>query len=179
MTPTAKLYGDSLYELAREEDLDGEILEQMDTVGELFSQNPEYLRLLSMPAVPKAERCGLIDEAFRGQVHQYLLNFLKILCENGTLAEFSGCTGEVRDRYNADHGIIEAAVTTAVPLSDSQREALCRRLETITGQTICLKCSVDPGVLGGIRLDMEGKRLEGTVKSRMAALRREIEGIIV
>ncbi len=38
------------------------------------------------PASPKKERCALLDEALRGQVHLYALNFMKILCEKGTLA---------------------------------------------------------------------------------------------
>lgn len=179
MTPVAKLYGDSLYELAAEEKKEAVILEQIDAVKELLHQNPDYLRLLSMPSIPKAERCSLIDEAFRDQVEGYLLNFLKILCENGTLSELSGCARQMRNRYNSDNGIIEATATAAISLSDAQKAALQKRLETVTGQKICLECKVDPAVLGGIRLDMEGTRLDGTVENRMAALRKEIAEIVL
>ncbi|MBO4992052.1 MAG: ATP synthase F1 subunit delta [Firmicutes bacterium] len=179
MTPVAKMYGGSLYDLASEENKAAEILEQVDMVNGLFRENPDYLRLLSTPAISKKERCGLIDEAFRGQVDGYLLNFLKILCENGTLNELSGCTREMRSRYNADNGIVEAVATAAIPLSDAQQEALRKRLAAITGRKICLECKVDPSVLGGIRLDMEGTRLDGTVESRISALRAEIAGIVL
>ena len=87
MTETAKMYGGSLYDLAAEEGLEPRILGELDEVQQLLKQNPDYLRLLSTPRIPKKERCGLLDEALRGQVHLYVLNFLKILCENGTLRE--------------------------------------------------------------------------------------------
>ena len=72
----------------------------------LFKANPDYLRLLSTPSIPKRERCGLLDEALRDQVHLYVLNFLKILCEKGTLRELSGCARAYRVRYNQAHGIL-------------------------------------------------------------------------
>ena len=91
MTETAKMYGGSLYDLAAEEGLETRILGELDEVQQLLKQNPDYLRLLSTPSIPKKARCGLLDAALRGQVHLYVLNFLKSLCEKGTLRELSGC----------------------------------------------------------------------------------------
>ena len=83
MTETAKMYGGSLYDLAAEEGLETRILGELDEVQQLLKQNPDYLRLLSTPSIPKKERCGLLDEALRGQVHLYVLNFLKKLNNEG------------------------------------------------------------------------------------------------
>ena len=177
MTETAKMYGGSLYDLAAEEGLETRILGELDEVQKLLKQNPDYLRLLSTPSIPKKERCGLLDEALRGQVHLYVLNFLKILCEKGTLRELSGCARAYRIRYNQAHGILEATAVSAVPLTEQQRAALHAKLESLTGKTIDLKTKVDAKVLGGIRLDIEGTELDGTVQNRLAALRRDIASV--
>ena len=177
MTETAKMYGGSLYDLAAEEGLETRILGELDEVQQLLKQNPDYLRLLSTPSIPKKERCGLLDEALRGQVHLYVLNFLKILCEKGTLRELSGCARAYRIRYNQAHGILEATAISAVPLTEQQRAALHAKLESLTGKTIDLKTKVDPAVLGGIRLDIEGTELDGTVQNRLSALRRDIASV--
>ena len=166
MTETAKMYGGSLYDLAAEEGLETRILGELDEVQQLLKQNPDYLRLLSTPSIPKKERCGLLDEALRGQVHLYVLNFLKILCEKGTLRELSGCARAYRIRYNQAHGILEATAISAVPLTEQQLSALHTKLESLTGKTIDLKTKVDAKVLGGIRLDIEGT--EWTAPSRTA-----------
>ena len=176
MTETAKMYGGSLYDLAAEEGLETRILGELDEVQQLLKQNPDYLRLLSTPSIPKKERCGLLDEALRGQVHLYVLNFLKILCEKGTLRE-SGCARAYRIRYNQAHGILEATAISAVPLTEQQRAALHTKLESLTGKTIDLKTKVDAKVLGGIRLDIEGTELDGTVQNRLASLRRDIAAV--
>ena len=145
----------------------------------LFKASPEYLHLLSTPSIPKKERCGLLDEALRGQVHLYVLNFLKILCEKGTLRELGGCTRayRIRVRYNQSQGFLEAAATTAVAMTEQQVKSLHEKLEKLTGKTIDLKTKVDPTVLGGIRLDIEGTELDGTVQNRLAALRRDIASV--
>ena len=177
MTETAKMYGGSLYDLAAEEGLETRILGELDEVQQLLKQNPDYLRLLSTPSIPKKERCGLPDEALRGQVHLYVLNFLKILCEKGSLRELSGCARAYRIRYNQAHGILEATAISAVSLTEQQRAALHAKLESLTGKTIDLKTKVDAKVLGGIRLDIEGTELDGTVQNRLASLRRDIAAV--
>jgi len=174
MTEIARMYGGSLYDLAAEEGLDTRILGELDEVVKLLKANPDYLHLLSTPSIPKKERCGLLDEALRGQVHLYVLNFLKILCEKGTLRELPGCARAYRVRYNEAHGILEATATTAVAMTEAQVKSLHEKLEKLTGKTIDLKTKVDAKVLGGIRLDIEGTELDGTVQNRLATLRRNI-----
>ena len=174
MTEIARMYGGSLYDLAAEEGLDTRILGELDEVVKLLKENPDYLHLLSIPSIPKKERCGLLDEALRGQVHLYVLNFLKILCEKGTLRELPGCARAYRIRYNAAHGILEATATSAIAMTAEQTAKLRQKLEAVTGKTIALTTKVDPAVLGGIRLDIEGTELDGTVQNRLASLRRNI-----
>ena len=174
MTEIARMYGGSLYDLAAEEGLETRILDELDEAAKLIRDDPEYLRLLSTPSIPKKERCALLDEAFRGQVHLYVLNFLKILCEKGTLRELPGCARAYRIRYNAAHGILEATAITAIAMTAAQIEQLRQKLETITGKKIDLATKIDPSVLGGIRLDIEGTELDGTVQNRLATLRRNI-----
>ena len=160
MTETARMYGGSLYDLAAEEGLETRILGELDEAVALFKASPEYLHLLSTPSIPKKERCGLLDEALRDRVHLYVLNFL----------ELPGCARAYRVRYNQAHGILEAAATTAVAMTEQQVKSLHEKLEKLTGKTIDLKTKVDPAVLGGIRLDIEGTELDGTVWRRCAGI---------
>ena len=177
MTETARMYGGSLYDLAAEEGLDERILGELEGVTALLNGDAEYLHLLSIPSIPKKERCALLDEAFRGQVHLYVLNFMKLLCEKGALRELPGCARAYRLRYNEAHGILEATATSAIALTKEQTAALHQKLEALTGKTIDLQTKVDPAVLGGIRLDIDGTELDGTVQNRLAALRRNIAAV--
>ena len=156
MTKIARVYGGSLYDLAAEEKLDGQIMEQMIAVRQIFRENPGYLKLLGEPAIPEDERLKMIEEAFGGQAERYLVNFLKLLCERKILREFAGCCEEFIRRYNSAHGIAEAVVTSAVKLSDTQMEALKAKLEKLSGKKVYLVQKTDASVLGGLRVELEG-----------------------
>ncbi len=179
MTKTARLYGSSLYDLAAEEKLTEIIKEQMDEIRGIFRENPEYVRLLSEPSIPKQERTGLIEKALGGQAERYLVNFIKLLCERNILSEYSGCCEEFTRLYNADHNIAEAVVTSAVALKEDQAAALTARLEKISGKKISLIRRTDPSLLAGLRVELEGKLLDGSVQSRLSGISRKLDEIIV
>ncbi len=178
MTALAKRYGGSLYDLAAEEGLTARLLAELETAAAALKREPDYQRLLATPSVPLKERCGLLDAAFAA-AHPYTVNFLKVLCEEGAIAELSGCLSAYRARYNEDNGIIEVTARTAVALTDAQREKLCAKLAALTGKTIRLTDTLDPSVLGGVRLDWGSTRLDGTVRSRLEALGEAIAGAVM
>ena len=179
MTQAAKVYGGSLYDLAAEEKLDGQIMEQMNEIRQIFRENPKYLRLLGEPAIPQEERLKLLDDAFKDQIEPYLLNFLKILCEKKIMREYAGCCDEFTRRYNVEHGITEAVVTAAVKLNSEQMEALKNKLEKVSGKKIHLIQKTDPTVLAGLRVEMEGRQLDGTVQGRISDISKKLNDIVV
>ena len=171
MTKTARVYGGSLYDLAAEEKLDGLIMEQMIAIRQIFRENPGYLKLLGEPAIPEDERLKMIEEAFGGQAERYLVNFLKLLCERKILREFAGCCEEFIRRYNSAHGIAEAVVTSAVKLSETQMEALKAKVYPVQ--------KTDASVLGGLRVELEGVQLDGTVQSRISGISKKLNELVV
>lgn len=179
MIRAGELYGQSLYDLAVSENISDEILKEMETVKAIFADNPDYVTLLSEPSIPKKERLGLLDEAFGDSLQEYLLNFIKILVEKGLLRSFNGCFKRYRASYNSDHGIEDAVVTSAIPLKDDSFKQLQKRLESLTGKKIILKQKVDPGVLGGIRVELEDRLYDGTVKGRLKELGRRLDETIL
>ena len=171
MTAAEKEYGGALYALAAQEHLEDEVLAGVVLVKDLLSQNIAYTRLLENPAVQKTERLSMLDEALRGGVHPYVLNFCKILCEKSALSALAGCEAEYRAQLYADRGILPVTVTTAVALSETQAAALKQKIEQQTGKTVLLDTRIDAAVLGGVKLSYAGKELDGTAAGRLAALR--------
>lgn len=179
MTERARVYGGSMYDLAAEENLSDVVLEQMGQIKAIFRENPDYLKLLMNPAIDKAERIKLIDDAFGSEAEKYLTNFIKLLCEKNLLGEFEGCVEEFTRRYNNDHGIGAAVVTTAVALSEKQAAALKAKLESISGKKVSLEQKIDPSILAGIRVEIDGKLLDGTASGRLSGISKKLNETIM
>ena len=171
MTEVGNVYGESLYELAKDENLTGLIGEQLSALQQSFRQEPDFIRLLSSPSLPKAERCQILDDSFRGKVHIYVLNFLKILTEKGYMRYFSDCCDAFLEHFDQDNGILRVNAVSAVELTADQKDKLKAKLSRATGKDIALHTRIDPAVLGGIRLDYDGQRLDDTVSHRLDAIR--------
>ena len=167
MTSVATNYAQALYGLAKDENIAKQILNELDVLQQAFSQEPDFLRLLTAPNITKQERCDLLDRCFGGKVHSYVLNFLKLLTEKGYARCFEACYKEYCAQYNADNGILSVKAVTAVALTEAQTQKLINKLQSITGKAIQLHNRIDPDCLGGIRLDYDGKRLDGTVQHRL------------
>ena len=179
MTQAANTYAQALYDLARDEDLSERVLEELAVLKTVFTEIPQYSKLLSIPDLPKQERCDILDQAFRGKVHPYVLNFLKILTEKGYIRQFPSCCDAYRSFYNEDNGSLVVKAVSAIVLTEEQVQRLTAKLEAITGKKIDLQCSVDAAQLGGLRLSYDGKQVAGTVKNRMDAIGKLLKNTVL
>ena len=179
MSQVGSVYGQALYGLAKDENLSDEVLQELTVLEQSFQAEPQFLRLLSAPNVPVEERCGILDDCFRGKVHQYVLNFLKILTEKGVVKAFCDCVQSYREQYNQDHHILPVTAVTAVPLTEEQVVRLAEKLSAITGKNAQIANRVDPDCLGGVRLDYDGKRVDGSVANRLETVRKMLKNTVL
>lgn len=173
------VYAESLFEVAAEADRLDEIYRELDAVAGIFRENPDFVRLLSSPAVTKKEKIALISDIFDGRADTLLANFLKVLAQNGRIACFEGIRAAFEQRYQKENNILAVTSVTAIKLSPALRERLVTKLQVLTGQTVLLTEEVDPAVLGGVLLRYDSKEIDGTVRERLSALKRQIARQVV
>ena len=124
----AREYGEGLYELARDEELRPMLHEQLGDIAGILKQQPQFIKLLCSRAVERSARLRIVDETFGDRVHPYVTNFMKLLVQKEHFDSFLLCCDYFHRRYNEDYGIVEAVVTSAVPLNEDERCASsCRR----------------------------------------------------
>ena len=174
MTGLAREYGEGLYELARDEELGLLIFEQLDDISALLKEQPQFIRLLCSRAIEREKRLKAVDDTFGNHVHPYVTNFMKLLVEKEHFDAFLLCAQWFHQRYNEDSGIVEAFVTSAVALTDEEMAALRVKLAHISGRQVKLIASVDPSLIGGVRVEMDGRRYDNTIQDRLGRLKRSL-----
>ena len=174
MTGLAREYGEGLYELARDENLGLLIFKQIDDISALLKQQPQFIRLLCSRAIERGERLRIIDDTFGNHVHPYVINFMKLLVEREHFDAFLLCAQWFHQRFNEDSGIVEAFVTSAVALNEDELSALRVRLARISGRQVKLITAVDPALIGGVRVEMDGRRYDNTIQDRLGRLKRSL-----
>ena len=179
MSEAAKEYGRALADLAAEENIDAQILEESRALRAVLEENPAYVRLLCSPDIAKSERTALLDEAFGGRIHRHLLNFMKLITERGYAYQSAAFLREYENIYCERHGIVTADVQSAVPLSEEQKARLTAKLSALTGKTVELVCKVDPALIGGIRLTVNNTLFEGSVRAGLDQMRASLASLTI
>ena len=174
MTESGREYGEALYELARDEELRPQLHTELAQIDRCLKEQPEFIRLIASRALDRETRLRILQETFGGRAHPYVLNFMKLLVEKERFDVLPMCCQWFHQRYNEDYGIVEARVTYAVALSDADRAALIARLEQISNRKVELICALDRGLIGGLRVEMEGKRYDNTIQDRLGRLKRSL-----
>ena len=175
----AREYAEALFLVCKEEGLIKEALYDLHSVCTAIKENPDYLKLLATPALSKDERVGLIDGAC-GTVCEAVKNLFKILAEN-RCAHLSGkIYTEYRALVDEEYGILRAEAVTAVALTDSQKEKIRSKLALITSASeVVLTNTLDPSILGGIKLRYRGTQIDSSIKERLSGFEAALKSIVI
>ena len=168
----ARRYAQAAFEIALEKDeLDRWQADLARVAG--LAGDAALVGLLQDPKMPFETKTGLISGAL-GEVHPLVLNLVYLLLLRGRLGMLGNIADEYRRLLDSHRGIERAEVLTAVPLDDAEKQKLAERLGAITGKKITVEAEVDPGLVGGFTARIGGKLLDGSTRSKLVALKREL-----
>lgn len=129
--------------------------------------------LFENPKLRFEDKAKLLATAL-GDVNPLALNLAYLLVAKGKWDIAAGLADGYERLLDSYRGIERADVTTAISLDDEDRQKLEARLGTIFDKKVIVTSEVDASLLGGVIVRMGGKLLDGSVRSRLEALKKEI-----
>ena len=175
MTEIAKEYGTALFMLALEADKKKEYAEALDTVLEVFCEKPEYSGIISSPAISLEERLKVIEEAFSAYIPEDVLSYLKLLCEKGRIFCFADSVKEYMLLLEESQRVAKAKITTAVEMTDDEKQKLLKKLESISKKTVEPEYYIDKSLLGGVVIELEGRVIDSSLKTQLRDIKEVIK----
>ncbi len=167
MTDISREYGAAIFALACENGAKKDYYDALALVKNEFDANPDYVQLLASPGIPQRERIASVGEVFGTRVPEDVLSYVKLMCEKGRIAYFSESAEVFFELYDASERIYNAKITSAVELTDSEKEKLIRKLETVYGGSVAGEYFVDAALIGGIVVEVDGNIMDGSLRTRL------------
>lgn len=171
MIQTEREYAVALFTIAAEENSVEEYQGYLTEIKKLFLENPDYIEFLNSPAINLSERLEALDEAFGDSMPEYIISFLKVLCENGKMKTVVACIDEFSKLQMDFSNKTVADIYSAVELNGGQKDALCKKLEKLTNKSIEPNFIIDESLIGGIKIEVDGKTFDGSVKHRLGEIK--------
>jgi F-type H+-transporting ATPase subunit delta len=169
----ARRYAQAVFEIAREtrelERWRADLQKLADAMG-----NADFLAAMESPKIKFDDKSRLL--ARLGDINPLALNLARLLIAKNGIGMMNEVSAEYQRLVDAYHGIQKAKVVTAVPIDDKDKEKLAEDLGAMVGSKIVIESEVDPGILGGIIARIGGKLLDGSTRSKLVALKREMAG---
>jgi len=167
----ARRYARAVFEIALEEN---ELERWQSDLQKLVEATGDdtFLAVLESPKIRFEEKSRLLAQ-LRG-VGSLALNLVRLLVARGgihVLPEIAAAYSHLVDDYR---GIQAAAVVTAVPLDNKDKEKLAEELGAMVGKKVQLESTVDPAIIGGLVARVGGRLLDGSTRSKLLALKKEL-----
>ena len=175
MKQTSKAYAEALFSIALEQKKVSEFAENLEQIEAVIQENPDYVSYLKTPALPLSERLNAIEEAFGNTMPEEIVSYLKLLCENGHISALKDSITEFLRLEMAVSNTVTVMVTSAIALEDAQKEKLIQKLEAKYHKRFYPIYKVDSALLGGIRIEMEDKVIDGSILKRLQSLKEVIK----
>ena len=168
-------YSQAVFEIALEtKELDRwqSDLRKIASLGE----DAEFMAFLESPKAHFGDKARLLSEQL-GDINPLALNLVYLLVTRARLSMIGDIADEYQHLLDSYRGIEQAEVITAIPLDDEDKLRLAQHLGTVVSKKVVLKPEVDPSLIGGIIARIGGKLLDGSTRSKLAALKRELSGV--
>ncbi|MDD4193269.1 MAG: ATP synthase F1 subunit delta [Mangrovibacterium sp.] len=170
-TKIATRYAKAFFSLAREKGRLDLLKEDMDTIGRLCGESPDFKLLLESPALKTSRKIKLFDSILGGKVQDDTLNFIRLITHNKREAHLPGICRNFTARYREDKGIQTAVLTGAVALSRTTVEQIRSFLETELKSDIEMSVKVDPDLIGGFVLRVGDKQLDASILNQLKKMK--------
>ncbi len=131
---------------------------------------------LENPSTAIDDKAKLLAERL-GEAHPDIFKIVSELINKGRLAELDDISFEYQrllDTHRGIEGTEIVEITTAISLDDEYVLDISKRLTEMIGKPVVVNMEVDPSLVGGIIIKIGDKVMDGSIKSKLAGLRREL-----
>lgn len=168
----ARRYAEAIVSLASESDSFKQWNDALGRLAEAFEE-PGSREYLLNPGIPIQEKRASLDRIV-GDALPQANNLVDVLLRHRRLQQIPGIYEAFTEAWLDRQGIAVAYVTTAEPIGPDDERAIRDRLQRLTGKQIELRLAVEPDIIGGLVARVGDTLLDGSVRTRLRALRRRL-----
>ena len=176
----SKVYGDALFEAAREAGRMDDMYEEVLELQKLLQANEELQKMMENPKVIREDKENVIETVFRGRISDEIVELMKLMIAKGRYSNIESVFDYFIGLVKEEKKIGIAYVTTAVELTDGQKDEIVRRLlETTRYESFEMNYAVDASLIGGMVIRIGDLVVDSSIKTKLYELSKSLRKIQV
>lgn len=176
----SKTYGDALFEAACETGRMDIIFEELKSLQIILKENEELQKMLENPKIMREDKESVIETVFRGRISDEIVELMKLMIAKGRYSKIESVFDYYVGLVKEEKKIGIAHVTTAIELSDGQKEQIVKRLlETTDYETFEMHYAVDASLIGGMVIRIKDRVMDSSIRTKLYELSKSLRKIQV
>ena len=164
-------YAEAFLQVANDLNQVDEIVSQTKEVLLLINESPELEKALSSPILEKELKKSILVQVFSGEINQSLLNLLRLLADRQRIGILVPILERFLELYRESSNIALATVTSAVELSEVQKDLITKKISAIAcTEKLELVTKIDPTLIGGFVASVGSKVIDASIASQIRKL---------
>lgn len=169
----ARRYAGAMFDIGLKQHSLERTLEDVRGIAQVFAHR-KLAYLLREPKVPAQRKETAIRQALVNKVLPTSLNLALLVVQRELVDIMPNIANELEQLVLNYKNEAIADVTTATRIDDAELTQIKQALEKRTGKTIITLARVQPDILGGVIARVGDQLIDGSVRSRLAALRQQL-----
>jgi len=170
ITAHAKRYAKALYELAREKNCLDEMLTEFKSFLTLIEKDSDLNSLLNLPSAREREK--ILSTLLKDRFSELFFSFLLAVLKNRRFSLINQIYRDFQNRIDSYYNRIRAEAITALPLPDDKLIKLSRQIADFLNAEVRIENKVDPSIVGGIIIRLNGKMFNGSLLEQFKKLKQ-------
>lgn len=173
----AMRYAEAFFSIAREANKVDEFELELEKAVEIIEGTEHFQDYLAHLLIPAKEKKEVIKKIFTGNVSQLTLNFILMIIDKRREAYIGVIVEQYKELADGLRNIMKAQLISAQELSADEVKVLAEKLSASTGKTVQLQQTVDPALIGGIKIRMQDQIIDATVAKRLEMLKEQLKKV--
>nr|WP_286207701.1 F0F1 ATP synthase subunit delta [Hephaestia sp. MAHUQ-44] len=170
-------YATALFALARDARAIDKVEKSLGMVRQALDESADFKQLTTSPLVSRANAGKAVAATAKAmKLDSTTTNFLGVLAANRRLAQLPAIMRAFRQLAAHHRGETTAEVASAHPLSSGQVDALRQALRQRLGRDVAVDLSVDPALLGGLKVRIGSQMIDSSIQTRLNSLAHAMKG---
>lgn len=164
VSTTAITYAKSLLEA------DNNALSGLNAVSNIINSSKYFVFVMENPTISQETKFEIIDEVFKNELDEKVLNFLKILVEKNRFKEFDQIYQAYTNEVDKINNLKRVEVISAVQLSKEQKQKTKERLQTRLQKNVEINWTLDKEIIGGLVIKIDDNIIDSSLKNKLDKL---------
>ncbi len=163
-------YGSALYQAARELGKEKQILDEAQALLGVLKQAPDLEALLGNPTISPKEKKLVVQKIFEGRICSELLNLLYILLDKRRTRNLHSIIKTYKKLIDKEHGVSYGKIYSVQPLGAARLKEFEEETSKLLRSRVSLENEMDQSLIGGVKIFVEGKVLDASLRTRLQDL---------